>query len=363
MKKITLLSKFPMKDWAQMDQFIAVTHGNGHILRHRPIFEWFFVRGEDKEHANMLVAYEEDRLVSLLGYLPTTFNWNGEEVNGAWTAFWMTIEEYRNGVGVLLMRKLTELFPIVATQGASAMNQAIVSKMRFQFLERIPKSICILNPEKVENELGYQAKKKFVSLDSDLEIAEVDFSSMKDYSPDWSLYPALKFGTLRTHQYINHRYATYPFFKYKIFVEGPKTSPAVCIARVVDTDRGIKVARILDFFFPETKEGKESGNGLMKKCLNYFKNQGCDYADFYCTSAGYLESLESAGFERDYNDSLPSLLDPIDMSRKVQNAEIFVSAALKAKSPEGIDQFFISRGDGDQDRANRSYLEKMGIKL
>nr|BDT26862.1 GNAT family N-acetyltransferase [Bacteriovorax sp. HI3] len=363
MKKITLLSKFPMKDWAQMDQFIAVTHGQGHILRYRPIFEWFFVRGEDREHANMLVAYEEDRLVSLLGYLPTTFNWNGENVQGAWTAFWMTIEEYRNGVGVLLMRKLTELFPIVATQGASAMNQAIVSKMRFQFLEKIPKSVCVFNREKIKNELGYDSSKDFNLSDNGSDIAEVDFSSMKDYSPDWNFYPALKFGTLRTYNYINQRYATYPFFKYKIFVTGPKTAPAVCVARVVDTDRGIKVARILDFFFPETDEGKKLGMDLMKKCLNSFQKAGCDYADFYCTADEYHKMLEETGFERDYNDSLPSLLDPIDMSRKVQNAEIYVSAALKAKSPEGIDHFFISRGDGDQDRANKSYLVKMGINL
>lgn len=363
MKKITLLSKFPMKDWDQMNQFIATTHGHGHILRHRPIFEWFFVRGEDKEHANMLVAYEEDKLVSLLGYLPTDFNWNGEVVYGAWTAFWMTIEEYRNGVGVLLMRKLTELFPIVATQGASAMNQAIVSKMRFQFLERIPKSVYVFNSEKIASSLGYNKTKSNLNFDLVEDINEVDFSGMKDYSPEWNLYPALNFGTLRTHQYIDQRYATYPFFKYKIFVEGPKNSPSVCVARVVETDRGIKVARILDFFFPETKEGKEEGLSLMKKCLKHFQKQGCDYADFYCTSLTYLETLEAVSFERDYNDELPSLLDPIDMSRKVQNAEIYVAPTLKAKSPEGINQFFISRGDGDQDRANKSYLERMGIKL
>jgi len=345
-----------MKDWQQMDEFIAITHGENHVLRNRPLFDWFFLRNGNKEMANLIVAYEEDKLISLLGYLPTKFLWGSEVISGVWMAHWMTMVGYRFGIGALLMRKITEMFPVVAGQGASQMNQEIVTKMKFMFLEKIPKVVYVFNHDKVLNLFNYQMRK---TIDRSIEkhgvAEETTTITRASFDPSWNLYPSLKYGTLRDSYYLNYRYIDYPFFKYNIFIEGEASSPVVLIARIIETTKGIRVARILEFFFPENESGQRRGLLLAKRCLNYFEQQNCDYADFYCNSNSYINLLLDAGFTDDNAGTLPSLLDPIDMSRRFQNLELFVSPELKRKYPNCENAFVVTRADGDQDRPNESY--------
>lgn len=345
-----------MSDWQQMDKFIAMTHGENHVLRNRPLFDWFFLRNDSKEMANLIVAYEGDKLISLLGYLPTRFMWGSEAVRGAWMAHWITMEGYRSGIGALLMKKITEMFPVVAGQGASLMNQEIVTRMKFKFLEKIPKVVYIFSHDKVEQFFNFQIEKKSISLLEQCDVAKETITiSRKNFNPEWALYPSSRFGTLRDSDYLNYRYIDYPFFKYNIFIEGDAGSPVLLVARIVETSKGIRVARILEFLFPENESGKERGLLLARKCLKFFEQHNCDYADFYCNSNAHLDLLLEADFTCENMGALPSLLDPIDMSRKSQNLELFVSSELKAKYPNCENEFIVTRADGDQDRPNELY--------
>lgn len=355
-KNLSIHPQFQMSDWQQMDRFIAMTHGENHVLRNRPLFDWFFLRNENKEMANLIVAYEGDKLISLLGYLPTQFLWGSERVNGAWMAHWMTMEGYRFGIGALLMKKITEMFPVVAGQGASLMNQEIVTRMKFIFLENIPKVVYVFNHDKVEQFFNFRIKKENnCSLERCDVAKETTAITHENFNPDWNLYPSLKYGTLRDGDYLNYRYVDYPFFKYNIFIEGEADSPALLVARIIETSRGIRVARILEFFFPEDESGRKRGLLLVNKCLNFFEQHNCDYADFYCNADAHLNLLLEANFTSENMGALPSLLDPIDMSRKSQNFELFVSPALKEKYPNSETNFIVTRADGDQDRPNESY--------
>jgi hypothetical protein len=354
-QKIRVLSRFDMSDWSQMDAFFAETHGVNHVLRNRSLFDWFFLRNGNHE-ANLIVAYEGDRLISLLGYLPTRFLWGDEVVDGTWMAHWMTLEGYRSGIGALLMRRITELYPIVAGQGASLMNQEIVTMMKFKFQERIPKVVSVLNPRRIETILGVGAFRDAGSV-SESTVLPMRCAAINHerYNPDWTQYPSLKFGTLRDAAYLSHRYIDYPFLKYEVFIDGPRSSPAVCVARIIDTAAGIRVARLLEFFFPETLGGREQGKVLIKQCMGLFMSCDCDYVDFYCTADAALGLLLEVGFDYDADGRLPSLLDPIDMSRRFQNWELHISRDLKVRYPEAEDRFYLTRADGDQDRPNESY--------
>lgn len=345
-----------MSDWLQMDRFIATTHGENHPLRSRALFDWFFLRDKNKEMANLIVAYEGEKLISLLGYIPTQFLWGREVVTGAWMAHWMTMEGYRFGIGALLMRKITEMFPVVAGQGASLMNQNIVTKMKFKFYDRIPKVVYIFNKSKVKQilkyENNYNNENLFEQYNKAIEIKEL---TIEKFNPNWDFYPSFKYGTLRDFNYLKYRYIDYPFFKYNIFIEGEADSPVVLIARIIETSKNIRVARILEFFYPENESGMKRGLSLINKCLHFFKYHNCDYTDFYCNSNIHLNLLLKANFNIENTGALPSLLDPIDMSRKFQNLELFVSSELKVKYPNSEDSFIVTRADGDQDRPNESY--------
>ena len=357
-KRISISTKFTMSNWRQMDSFIATTHGENHVLRNRPLFDWFFLRNENKDEANLIVAYEEDRLISLLGYIPTKFIWGGEEVNGAWMAHWMTVEGYRHGIGALLMKKITEMFPIAAGQGASMMNQEIVTKMKFKFLEKIPKVVYVFKNDKLEQMFHFQIQHGDAGIiEAQGFPNEILAITKENFNPDWGYYPSMKYGTLRDGDYLTYRYINYPFFKYNVFIEGGPTTPAVCVVRIVDTKEGIRVARILEFFSPENESGKSQSLSLINKCLSFFKQNDCDYADFYCNAPTYINLLLEAGFVKEDKGALPSLLDPISMSRKSQNVELYVSSELKNRYPNCENEFIVTRADGDQDRPNESYRQ------
>jgi len=346
-----------MREWSKMDAFIADTHGERHVLRNRELFDWFFLRNEDKNQANVVVAYHGDRLISLLGYLPTVFRWGDADMVGTWMAHWVTDDAYRHGIGALLMKRMTEMFPIVAGQGASTMNQAIVTAMKFRFVESIPKVVCIFNQASVLRNFDFPSQE--VAFASAPAIPS-ERLTQQSFDPDWSLYPTLRFGTLRDWRYIKQRYVDYPFFTYQIYVAGPPHAPAVCVTRVCATTLGIKVGRILEFFYPETKDGLDLAENLLRQCLSRFQQDQCDYADFYCTSAKHIDLFRRTGFVPDDLGQLPSLLDPIDRSRKAQNLELFVSQDLKRLYPGCEDAFFATRADGDQDRPNDSFRAHLG---
>jgi hypothetical protein len=352
---LKVLSRFDMQEWSQMDAFIANTHGSNHVLRNRPLFEWFFLRNGN-EKANIIVAYDGSTLISFLGYLPTRFLWGEGVVDGAWMAHWMTLEGYRSGIGAILMRRITEMFPIVAGQGASQSNKEIVTIMKFKFQERTPKVVGLLNPGRVRTILGVWDYVDYwpIMKSSKLPERRIEISH-ECYAPDWSQYPSMKFGTLRDAAYLSHRYINYPFMKYEVFLNGPCSSPAVCVVRIVNTALGIRVARVLEFFFPETPNGLKQGETLIKQCIALFLSYDCDYVDFYCTAKVALRLLLEVGFIFDQEGNLPSLLDPIDTSRKFQNWELYISQDLEIRYPEAGNRFYLTRADGDQDRPNESY--------
>lgn len=349
-----------MSKWDVMNEFIAVTHGANHVLRNKELFEWFFLRNDNPDEANVIVAYDQDKLVSLLGYIPSSFYFKGEVIYGAWMAHWMTLESYRNGIGALLMRKITEMYPISAGQGASMMNQQIVKKMGFKFLENIPKVVKVFNPHKISSLFGFKAR-NFSNVMSEIRLQEVKGRLTPEiYAPDWRLYPAMEFSTLRDLSYLNHRFIDYPFMRYHLFILGPAISPAVCVCRIIDAMdvNGVpvvKVGRILEFFYPETEAGTNQGMDLLRGVTRFLKEKDCDYIDFYCTKSYYIDFFHLNEFESDGEGELPSLLDPVDTGRKTQNFELYLSKDLHARFPRAAEEFFVSRADGDQDRPNKSY--------
>lgn len=361
MGKLVIREKFPMKSWPLMDDFIKTTHGENHVLRNRALFEWCFLRNNNYEEANVIGAYHNDELVSLLGYIPSFFRFEEELIGGAWMAHWMTKEEYRFGIGALLMRKITEMFPVAAGQGASSMNEQIVKKMGFEFRERIPKVIFIFNPDVVgaHANFGYhvfrEPQQRSPSIDG-LKSPVLD----QEFCPDWTNYPSLKYGTLRNADYINRRYINYPFFDYKVVKRGPPSAPSLSVSRLVDAttnsgSKAFKVGRILEFFFAETAAGIQIAQEHISDLLADLKHAGCDYVDFYSTSQTCIEFLVKNGFIHDPDGSLPSLLDPINLTRKYQNFELFIGRDLKQKYPNAHQAFYVTRADGDQDRPNRSF--------
>lgn len=353
---------FDMADWVEMDRFISQTHGQRHPMRDRDLFEWFYCRNaNDPAAANLVVAHDQSAVVAILGYIPTAFLYDGNRVQGAWGALWYALPEYRHGVGVLLMRRYTELFDIVAGQGASEMNRAIVKVMGHHFEDPIPKVVMVLDEPAMRAWLPqYQIRsiEPSSSAESGPPVRHLDASG---YSPDWSRYPELSFSTLRDFDYLNHRYVENPFLSYEVLVLGDPETCSVAVVRVIVTNAGVTVGRVVEFFGPDVAAFADQSRALLRHVVSWCRSQGCSYIDFYCTSHDTIAIFEENGFARDDTGELPSLLDPVDFSRRSQNVEYHIKPHIRAQS-EWRGTMYASRGDGDQDRPNASYsdLKRIG---
>ncbi len=356
--------RFNMADWDEMESFIARTHGKSHVMRDRPIFEWFYCRNlVDAGMANVVVARHSSELVAILGYVPTAFLYAGERVQGTWTALWYALPEHRHGVGALLMRRLGELFDVVAGQGASDMNRAVVRAMGHSFVETIPKVILVLDGKEINALLPEYVATIFQPVtrhDSHEAARSLELSS---YSPEWNHYPDMQFSTLRDFEYLNHRYIKYPFMEYEVLVLGQPETPSVAVLRVIDSSTGVRVGRLLEFFGPDSREFGDQSTALLDQVVARCQSQGCSYMDFYCTSPDSIALFQTYGFARDDAGKFPSLLDPIDFSRRRQNLECYVNPDLLPRLPDWQERLYASRGDGDQDRPNAAYAAATRIGL
>lgn len=351
-----------MAGWDEMDFFISRTHGAHHVMRDRALFEWFYCRDlSHPDSANLVVARDGTELVAILGYMPTAFLYAGERVLGTWTALWYALPEYRHGVGALLMRRLAELFDIVAGQGASDMNRAIVKVMGHSFIDTIPKVVLVLDRTAIDAWLPecriapWRPPMRRVLHGATRALAA------SSYSPCWSQYPDLDFSTVRDYEHLHDRYVDYPFMDYEVLVTGEPETPSVAVLRVVESSAGVKVGRLLEFFGPDKRAFGDQTSALLDEVVALSRSRGCAYIDFYCTSTDSIALLEAYGFARDDSGELPSLLDPIDFSRRQQNLECYVSPRLQSRLPNWQSRLYASRGDGDQDRPNAAHATAMRI--
>jgi hypothetical protein len=356
--------RFDMAGWDEMEHFIARTHGAHHVMRDRSLFEWFYCR--DPSHpgmANVVVARDDSELVAILGYVPTAFLYAGERVQGTWTALWFALPEHRHGVGALLMRRLAELFAVVAGQGASEMNRAIVKAMGHSFVDTIPKVVLVLDRTAINEWLPEYVVPPWRPAMRRTSHGAARTLAASSYSPEWRHYPDLEFSTVRDFEHLHDRYVAYPFMEYEVLVLGEPETPSVAVLRVIDSSAGVRVGRLLEFFGPDIRVFGDQSSALLDQVVAQCRSRGCGYIDFYCTSADSVALLQAYGFVRDDAGELPSLLDPVDFSRRRQNLECYVSPGLRPRLPDWHARLYASRGDGDQDRPNAAYAAEMRIGL
>jgi hypothetical protein len=351
---ISIFDTFPKTRWLELNQFIKQTHGDRHVMQNKALFEWFYSPIPDQNVYNTIVGVKDNKVISILGYVPTKFLVNGKFINGAWTALWFTLPEERGGIGALLMKRLMELYPIVAGQGASVMNKKIVEAMGHEFVPIIPKMVGVIDRSLIQDLLQEPHRfNKNLSIPANISKQKGPQSLTQEVN--WKEYSNIKFGTLRDADYIYRKYLVNPFLEYELITAGDQRTQTIVILRIIQTNLGFKVARIVEFFGPNISDYESQWKEALDEILILANKRECAYIDFYSTSSMINKFLTEMGFYEDNEGVLPSLLDPVEMSRKSQNLELFVDPSLKAAESISIKDFFVTRGDGDQDRPNESY--------
>tara|TARA_B100000965_G_scaffold363853_2_gene346969 strand:+ start:3672 stop:4754 length:1083 start_codon:yes stop_codon:yes gene_type:complete len=360
MQTVNVVDTFAMSDWPTMDSFLAENYRPEYIMRDRRLFEWQFGDADAPGQANVVCAYAEDRLIGILGYKPLPLFWGGtaRQTVGAWMANWMVAADHRRGAGALIMRRLMEKFPVLLGQGAGDMNVPIATVLKFRIFDRIPRFVAVFDAAKmqdfiVEPDVDISAAPETGPADLDDAGALLIAAGLPEgYDPDWSLYPGLSYGTVRSAEYLAWRYLDHPMFDYLVRAAGDAHRPAVCIFRIERTRGGDnhRVGRLTEFFFPQDDVGARDGRRVLAAALADLRDAGCVFADHYCSANWCRPAIEAAGMQPATDLPIATRLSPVERRHHLQNLEIWTNP--RHGIPDGLDALYVTKADGDQDRPN-----------
>ena len=348
--------KFNMNEWEIMHSFIQKNYRPDHALCSRELFEWLFCVQENDGYANIFCAWDAGQLIGIHGYFKTQVYWGNINLpqEGVWTMYWMTSNEAPKGTGWLLTRAIQKMQSLTLSVNASIIGVPFFKTIGWRYVPKIPRYILTLDikqcrrlaPKDVgKNVLENYKLKEYLE---GISISETQINNF-NYNPDWSLYPSMKYGTIRSLDYLNWRYGKHPFFDYKIVVQGEVNRPAVCIYRIEKSYGSYEslVAHIVDFYFPSDLIGKKDARDVLKSVVLTIKKRGCSFVDFYCSMPFFSNIFEELGAKEEPEDIeiLPTKLEPILHKNFNQNFVYFYKDNIYPK----CEDMYITKSDIDGD--------------
>ena len=167
-------------------------------------------------------------------------------------------------------------------------------------------------------------------------------------------------ATERSAVFLNWRYLDHPVFQYQLFLaerlnrneENEVVGLAVARLQTV-ADPIHKLWRIVEFL------AEDDATDVLLSCLvKEGRAAGAVLADFFCASARFLTPFRRAGFVLSpAADQFTHFFDPVDLTRLEAGRISFNGGNIHGRlDPARFidrDQWYVTSGDGDQDRPNR----------
>ena len=317
-------------------QFIATHWSSHHILsKNRSLMDW---QHGTKDGYNYILAWDENILVGVLGYIPTRrYDDELSTNNILWLALWKVHDDYQSSMlGLRLLKTLASIEHnvVVGVNGINlthppmykALGYQVYDLCQYYLINSDAQQNLLHNPENLPLATavyGRAVLKRMYS--SDLEDLRLPLDST---SP------------LKTPKYFKKRFTQHPFYNYEvfgIFLDG--TLRAVIATRVAEQN-GSSALRIVDFIGDANVIG-DCGTAFQ----NLMSEHCAEYMDFWQYGVP-LKTLARAGFKAvDPAGEFicPNFFEPFI----AENARII--CCFKG-SLDG--SFIVCRADGDQDRPN-----------
>lgn len=311
-----------------------------HILGYSiELFDWQH-RNEAEKRYNFLIAVVDNEIVGMLGFIPASrYDVSlSTTLNALWLTTWKVRADYAHGLGVHLLRSLTQKHPHawIGTVGLNSSTRGIyelfgyktgVLPRYFLLNERVDSFRLASVPDNFVRPKTNINTTKFSVLDEDNFFAVTDdlISGMPDQVP------------AKTARHLYNRYLKHPFYRYQALLVRNQDAVAILVVRRCDHAETCAI-RIVDFL--GTPDVIAGAGGVLQQLLQETR---AEYLDFYCT--GLDTELKMAGLTCQSDIAgliLPGHFEPFEK----QNVELLYAL----KGHEG--RMIICKGDADQDRPN-----------
>ena len=345
----------------QLKQFIASHYRPDYILLDDTHFAWQFVKPPDNPFPYAMKLLELRReILGHIGILPVSFNCLGRNVLAGFLLNLMLDEKCRGfGLGARIIDQASEVFPMTYTTGYNAQTQGLYERLgNWTSLPDLGRFLKILNPSKVS-----ELAQKRITIPQTIERTPsphrvVDTRECDGrYDAFWerirSKYPIT---VNRTAAYLAWRYLQHLLFNYNIIVcqEG-RTIRGLLVYRLQEIQEQTQrflVCHLVDFISEDEVE-----ESLLHELVRRMRQKQADLVDFHFSGPFHLEALQAQGFVEDTADDysrIPRLFNPIDRKKLYPiNATVHFSQYGRQKEAlTDARHWYLTRGDGDQDRPN-----------
>jgi GNAT superfamily N-acetyltransferase len=372
-------------DIGALRRFIDTHWQHGHVLaQDASLLRWQFdqtrTRANTLQGLSVLLAWQGDRIVGMLGLIYFDFNIRGIVSPGVWLSHWLAIPESRaDGVGLKLLWAVHDLgYDAIFVLGVNSTARKVYSALGFELLPCMPRWIGVFDVGKTALLLGEASPgTKVTNLDDicaqycvhmgrkasgDLNVDVVEwnesFVAAWDYFWAGEIAPTLLSPTKHS-SYLKWRYIDHPTFKYEIRLALEAATRKVLglavfrVERIRERDE--RVLRVLEFLATP-----EAENALALSLIRFGQSHNTIFADFHCTSGRAARALELIGFRRhlpaENQAGFPARFQPLEPGHFEIGGAFWLSASLRRKLGPGqlliSNDFYITKSDGDQDRPN-----------
>jgi GNAT superfamily N-acetyltransferase len=324
------------------------------------LFKWQFggpgsFRQRDGFHVKL--ALVGDRIAGCLGYIPVELSLGEEIVPAAWTANWMVDPaDRRLGLGPLLMRELTREFTVTLVVGLSSEARTLLPRMGWTEFDDLGRFVCVLDPEAAGKltdsgrlEWPAEALRRGGGSGWPAKVTCVSrFGAAVTAFWDRICATGPFAGTRRSAEFLNWRYAEHPSASYRLFEAHRDGALSGFAVYRVEPVRGVPVVvgRLVELV------SMDLGEELVQAVLEDARLQGVVALDFFCSAREAGGVLERNGFlppGDPASGQVPMLFQPIDRRRKgIPFMAYLANAGEKTKGRP----WYVTKGDGDQDRPN-----------
>jgi len=352
---ISVHERFPLERWESLRGFFEENYWPDVAIASREYFAWQLKA--DAVAADVITAWDGDRIVATLGFAAHPVFWGAtaEPVDGAWLVAWIVKPEYRHGIGLALLRALQQRCPVVLGIGARPESERIFTRLGWGVFPSVSRYLAVFDAERAQAFClpGVTREDIRPPLHPSATYSRDHAKqwAAEDYAPAWSRYDALRFGSVRSNEFLRWRYAEHPVYRFTVLTCGDRQRPAVCVYRIEQpSDVDWKVGRVLEFFHPSDALGRRDGLSLLRSVEQRLAAQGCAFADHVNSSAEYGDTLSEAGWlpEPAGQQLLAVRLQPVERVPYLRfNVEYGIRPGLARPS---VGAMYVTRGDGDADR-------------
>lgn len=318
----------------------------------------------DDNHYSFIGAWENEKLIGLLGVMPFVLNVYGKKESGFCLTNWIVSPDFRKtGAGLSLMREVQNHNPsIILSLGINKNVAKLYKMMRWNVLDDSPRWIGIVNKEKTikkmlkgdEEPLRYWKEVNEVHCIKYIASEETRLNESTWNQFYWNDFAKKTVGFARDYSFINWRYLKNPFFNYRILLctDNSGEYKGLAVVRIEDVLDGEKIGRIVEFIASD----QDSAIVLANAVINL--DQDVLFYDFYCFSSVSSWGLEAVGFKKvlkskQENIVVPSRFQPLDLDVTNLMASMYTTPEFKKKfNFIKENSWYVTKGDSDQDRPN-----------